>query len=190
MVTHARNKLFTPVQVGAVTLKHRVVMPPMSRLRAEWPSGVPSDSMLEYYSQRASDGGLIFTEATAICAIRARLQGRAGDLQQRAGGGLEAHHGCSPRQRRATCSFSSGTRAARHISRSRARSLSRLLSIRAYWADPSILVVTPDGFSQPSPHGRWKRLRSPASSSNTVPPRSTRRRRASTASSSWPPTAI
>ena len=35
MATHARNHLFTPVQVGAVTLKHRVVMPPMSRLRAE-----------------------------------------------------------------------------------------------------------------------------------------------------------
>jgi N-ethylmaleimide reductase len=40
MVAHARNKLFTPVQIGAITLKHRVVMPPLSRLRAEWPSGV------------------------------------------------------------------------------------------------------------------------------------------------------
>jgi N-ethylmaleimide reductase len=66
MLTHAQNKLFTPVQIGPITLKHRIVMPPMSRLRAHWPSGVPSDLMIEYYCQRASDGGLIFTEATAI----------------------------------------------------------------------------------------------------------------------------
>jgi hypothetical protein len=52
----------TPVQIGPITLKHRVVMPPMSRLRAQWPSGIPSDLQLEYYCQRASDGGLILTE--------------------------------------------------------------------------------------------------------------------------------
>ena len=40
MDARAHNKLFVPVQVGAITLKHRVVMPPLSRLRAEWPSGV------------------------------------------------------------------------------------------------------------------------------------------------------
>jgi len=68
MATHARNHLFTPVQVGAVTLKHRVVMPPMSRLRAQPGTGIPSDLQLEYYTQRASDGGLIVTEATAIAA--------------------------------------------------------------------------------------------------------------------------
>jgi N-ethylmaleimide reductase len=61
-----QKKLFTPVEIGPITLKHRVVMPPMSRLRAQWPTGIPSDLQLEYYSQRASDGGLILTEATAI----------------------------------------------------------------------------------------------------------------------------
>ena len=66
MVACAHNKLFTPVQIGAITLEHRIVMPPLSHLRAEWPSGVPSDLNVEYYSQRASDGGLIFTESTAV----------------------------------------------------------------------------------------------------------------------------
>jgi N-ethylmaleimide reductase len=47
MDARAHNKLFVPVQVGAITLKHRVVMPPLSRLRAEWPSGVPSDLNVE-----------------------------------------------------------------------------------------------------------------------------------------------
>jgi N-ethylmaleimide reductase len=78
MVAHARNKLFAPVQIGAITLKHRVVMPPLSRLRAEWPSGVPSDLMLEYYSQRASDGGLIFTEATAVSPSARGYRGAPG----------------------------------------------------------------------------------------------------------------
>lgn len=57
MVTPTHKKLFTAVQVGAISLKHRVVMPAMSRLRAEWPSGIPSNLMLEYYSQRASEEG-------------------------------------------------------------------------------------------------------------------------------------
>ena len=78
MITRTYNKLFTPVQVGAITLKHRIVMPPLSRLRAEWPSGVPSDLMLEYYSQRASDGGLIFTEATAVAASGRGYRGAPG----------------------------------------------------------------------------------------------------------------
>src|ERR1700723_4667794 len=75
---HIQKKLFTPVQIGPITLKHRVVMPPMSRLRAQWPSGIPSDLQLEYYSQRTSDGGLIFTEATAISATGRGYRGAPG----------------------------------------------------------------------------------------------------------------
>ena len=56
MSTQIPQMLFTPTQIGPLALKHRIVMPPMSRLRAEWPSGVPSALMLDYYSQRASDG--------------------------------------------------------------------------------------------------------------------------------------
>lgn len=88
MVTLARNKLFTPVHIGAITLKHRVVMPPLSRLRAEWPSGVPSNLMLEYYSQRASDGGLIFTEAIAVsrrCGDTGALRGFIATSRSQAG---------------------------------------------------------------------------------------------------------
>src|SRR3979409_1986063 len=67
-VKGVQKKLFTPAQIGRITLNHRVVMPPMSRLRAQPGTGIPSDLMLEYYSQRASDGGLIITEATAVGA--------------------------------------------------------------------------------------------------------------------------
>jgi N-ethylmaleimide reductase len=59
-------KLFSAVRIGSVPLKHRVVMAPLTRSRAELPGGVPGNLMLEYYTQRASDGGLIISEATSI----------------------------------------------------------------------------------------------------------------------------
>jgi hypothetical protein len=97
---HIQKRLFTPIQIGPITLKHRVVMPPMSRLRAQWRSGIPSDLQLEYYRQRASDGGLIFTEATAISTSGRGLQRCTRTLQRRAGDRLETHHGCGPCQGR------------------------------------------------------------------------------------------
>jgi N-ethylmaleimide reductase len=66
MTTDAERKLFTPVQIGATTLKHRVVMAPLTRSRSVQPGDIPSDLMLEYYGQRASDGGFIISEATSI----------------------------------------------------------------------------------------------------------------------------
>src|SRR5882724_11841748 len=78
MDARAHNKLFVPVQVGAITLKHRVVMPPLSRLRTEWPSGVASDLNLEYYSQRTSDGGQSCTEATAVSSTGRGYRGAPG----------------------------------------------------------------------------------------------------------------
>src|ERR1700757_326941 len=56
------QKLFTPVQVGPFTLTHRVVMAPLTRSRSEQPGDIPGDLMLEYYTQRASEGGLIISE--------------------------------------------------------------------------------------------------------------------------------
>jgi N-ethylmaleimide reductase len=55
-------QLFTPATVGAITLKNRVVMSPMTRSRAI--GNVPNDLMAEYYRQRA-DAGLIITEGTS-----------------------------------------------------------------------------------------------------------------------------
>ena len=57
---------FKPLQLGAVTLKHRVVMPPLTRMRAGQPGDVPHQLNAEYYGQRASDGGLLISEATDI----------------------------------------------------------------------------------------------------------------------------
>jgi N-ethylmaleimide reductase len=58
-------KLFTPVKVGSIQLKNRIVMSPMTRSRAI--GNIPNDLMAEYYAQRA-DAGLIITEGTAPSA--------------------------------------------------------------------------------------------------------------------------
>ncbi|PLW83835.1 alkene reductase [Kineobactrum sediminis] len=55
--------LLSPTQLGAIALKNRVVMAPMTRARA--PFRLATASMAEYYRQRAS-AGLIITEATQI----------------------------------------------------------------------------------------------------------------------------
>ncbi|TYJ56447.1 hypothetical protein B9479_002850 [Cryptococcus floricola] len=59
-------KLFQPIKVGNDELKHRIVMAPLTRLRASLKTAIPSDWAIDYYTQRASEGGLVITEATFI----------------------------------------------------------------------------------------------------------------------------
>lgn len=54
--------LFSPYQLGSLQLKNRLVMPPLTRSRAE-AGNVPSRYAATYYSQRAG-AGLIIAEAT------------------------------------------------------------------------------------------------------------------------------
>ncbi len=55
--------LFDPLQAGALHLKNRIAMAPLTRNRA--PGAVPQAITATYYAQRAS-AGLLITEATAI----------------------------------------------------------------------------------------------------------------------------
>ncbi|EIW62644.1 NADH:flavin oxidoreductase/NADH oxidase [Trametes versicolor FP-101664 SS1] len=58
--------LFQPIQVGDIKLGHRVVLSPLTRIRANG-EHVHGDLALEYYKQRASvPGTLLITEATYI----------------------------------------------------------------------------------------------------------------------------
>lgn len=57
--------LFSPVNLGVLALRNRVVMAPMTRDRAG-PGDVPTSHMVEYYRQRAS-AGLIVTEGVQPC---------------------------------------------------------------------------------------------------------------------------
>jgi N-ethylmaleimide reductase len=60
--------LFSPLQVGPYRLSHRVVMAPLTRMRAEKPSLAPRPLNAEYYGQRATPGGLIIAEASPVMA--------------------------------------------------------------------------------------------------------------------------
>lgn len=67
MNTQNYRKLFQRIQVGTIPeLWHRIVMAPLTRMRSEQPGDVPGSLAVEYYRQRASEGGLIITEATTV----------------------------------------------------------------------------------------------------------------------------
>jgi 2,4-dienoyl-CoA reductase-like NADH-dependent reductase (Old Yellow Enzyme family) len=57
-------ELNTPLKLGALELKNRVIMAPLTRSRAT-DDRIPTPLMAEYYAQRAS-AGLIIAEATVI----------------------------------------------------------------------------------------------------------------------------
>ena len=57
-------KLLSPIQFGALALKNRVIMAPLTRMRAT-EGDVPGELAAQYYSQRAS-AGVIISEATQI----------------------------------------------------------------------------------------------------------------------------
>ena len=58
--------LFKPLTVGAMTLSHRVVMAPLTRMRATAPANAANAMMAAYYGQRATPGGLIIAEASQV----------------------------------------------------------------------------------------------------------------------------
>lgn len=61
----SKQPLFDPIQMGNQTLNNRIIMAPLTRLRAVEPSDVPTILAAEYYAQRAG-AGLIITEATQV----------------------------------------------------------------------------------------------------------------------------
>ncbi|KAG6852440.1 hypothetical protein C0991_011929 [Blastosporella zonata] len=61
--------LFQPIQIGALTLQHRIVLAPLTRYRATKYHVPILPLMKDYYSQRSSTpGSLLIAEATVIAA--------------------------------------------------------------------------------------------------------------------------
>ena len=61
--TDSSTNIFSPVNLGAYNLQNRIVMAPMTRLRAV--DSIPNSVMATYYAQRSS-AGLIVTECTMV----------------------------------------------------------------------------------------------------------------------------
>jgi len=145
------KKLMTPIKVGALELKHRVVLPPMSRLRAQWPSAVPGDLLFDYYTQRASDGGLMISEANAV-SPEAR--------PYHTGPGLYTEEQVASWRRITDAVHAKGAFFFAQISHA-GRATSEVLTGQqpvsasvdeTFWTDESIVVSTAEGFKSPSPH--------------------------------------
>lgn len=68
MPTSHCDALFQPIRLGALPLRHRIFMPPLTRSRAG-EGNVPNDLMRRYYEQRTTEGGLIIVEATQISPL-------------------------------------------------------------------------------------------------------------------------
>lgn len=63
----SNRTLLDPLELGDIILKNRIVMAPMTRLRATT-SGVPTAIMASYFAQRAS-AGLIVTDCTMVSPL-------------------------------------------------------------------------------------------------------------------------
>jgi N-ethylmaleimide reductase len=61
--------LFSPLRLGDLQLSHRVVMAPLTRMRSTQPGDIPNALNAAYYAQRASEGGLLISEATQISRL-------------------------------------------------------------------------------------------------------------------------
>ena len=144
--------LFRPLQVGRIFLKHRVIMAPLTRSRSIQPDSIPGDLMARYYTQRASDGGLIIAEATNISLTSRGWLGAPGlytDEQVEGWGkivrGVHAKGGHIFAQLWHTGRSS-------HVSMTGGAVPVSASVDPDYWAHPSHLVSIPGGWVQPSPH--------------------------------------
>lgn len=70
--------LLSPIRVGDMELEHRIVMAPMTRQRTQPTEFIPNNDMVEYYSQRASVGAFLITEAAMISPNASGYWGAAG----------------------------------------------------------------------------------------------------------------
>ncbi|MAM83726.1 MAG: 12-oxophytodienoate reductase [Acidobacteria bacterium] len=69
-VTSTSQILFQPIEIGAMSVRNRIAMAPMTREFAQ--DGVPGADVVDYYRRRAEGGtGLIITEGMAVNAAGA-----------------------------------------------------------------------------------------------------------------------
>ena len=152
MATHKDWKLFSPVQVGPLTLSHRVVMGPLTRSRSKEPGDIPSDLMVEYYGQRASEAGLIISEATTISITGRGWFGAPGMYSDKQVDGWKKVTGAVHAKRGRMFSQLWHTGRSSHIDMTNGAMPVAPSVVPDYWLDSTPSVSTPSGWVKPSPH--------------------------------------
>jgi N-ethylmaleimide reductase len=152
-VTEPSGKaLSRPLEVGRMILKHRVVMAPLTRSRSIQPDSIPGDLMAEYYSQRASDGGLIITEATNISLTSRGWLGAPGlYTDEQVEGWKRIIRGVRDKGGQIFAQLWHTGRSSHVAMTGGATPVSASVD-PDYWANPGHLVSIPGGWVQPSPH--------------------------------------
>ncbi len=151
-MTSSAGMLFTPMKLGALSLKHRVVMAPLTRSRSVQPDSVPGDLMKEYYDQRASDGGFIITEATNISLTSRGWLGAPGLYSQpQVNGWKKIVSAVHDRDGHIFAQLWHSGRSSHTAMTGGATPVSASVD-PAYWQNPGHLVSIPGGWVQPSPH--------------------------------------
>ena len=182
--------LFSPLQVGPYRLNHRVVMAPLTRMRAEKPSLAPRPLNAEYYAPARHAGRPDHRRSLAGDGDRLRQSRRARHLFGSADRGLARRGRCGSCQGRPDLPAALACRAG----------LAFLVPARRRAAGRAFGGAD---FGRAEDHDRRRqgrglrdaaragdRAKSPASSTPSGRPRATRWRPASTASRSTAPTAI
>jgi len=147
-----RQALFSPVRLGAIDLKHRVVMAPLTRSRSEQPGDLPGTLMREYYTQRASDGGLVVTEATSISSAARGWYGAPGLFTEPQVEGWKSIVAAVHAKGGKIVSQLWHTGRSSHISMRGGNTPGTASLNPTYWQDKTNVVSTPTGWSPPSPH--------------------------------------
>ena len=146
------SNLFTPVSIGNLKLTHRVVMAPLTRSRADLPGDVPNELMVEYYTQRASAGGLIIGEATTISAGARGWLGAPGLYSDKQVDGWKKITAAVHAKKGFMFAQLWHTGRASHVSVTGGPQPVSASVNPDYWNDPDKLTSTPGGWVQPSPH--------------------------------------
>lgn len=152
MTTLSATKLFSPVQIGPINLGHRVVMAPLTRSRSEQPENIPGKLMQEYYTQRASEGGLIISEGTSISLASHGWFGAPGlYTDEQVAGWKNITNAVHDKGGRMFSQLWHVGRSA-HISNTGGMTPVAPSVIPEYWQNSSKSISTPNGWSKPSPH--------------------------------------
>ncbi|KAL4982523.1 NADH:flavin oxidoreductase NADH oxidase family protein [Aspergillus falconensis] len=82
-INPAASRLFEPLRVGNMELKHRIVFPPLTRNRND-DDHTPLPFMVKYYADRASiPGTLVISEATAVSHLEEGQDNTPGFVSER-----------------------------------------------------------------------------------------------------------
>jgi N-ethylmaleimide reductase len=150
------SKLFSPISIGGLKLTHRVVMAPLTRSRADLPDDVPNDLMVDYYTQRASKGGLIIGEATTISTSARGWLGAPGLYSDRQVAGWKKITAAVHAKQGYMFAQLWHTGRSSHVSVTGGPEPVSASVNPDYWNDPDKLTSTPGGWVQPSPHRALK----------------------------------